>query len=126
MPDSPQAILPVFTTLDQNIRSLIRAQNLDVRPPNLLTASGAETAFPDSDAIAFRVLQNCGTNAVYVCIGDTASANNFHYILAACSAQDDGLGSVMDCSKYKGAVSIYSSAAHRVATFAAYGPSKVA
>ena len=126
MQDSPQAILPTFTTFDQNIRGMVRAQNLDVRPPNILTAAGAEQAFANDNDVALRVLQNCGTVPVYVCIGDTASAVNFHYILAACSATDDGLGSVMDCSKYKGAVSIYSSAAHRVATFIAYGNQKTA
>ena len=83
MPDSPQAILPVFTTLDQNVRSMIRAQNLDVRPANLLTGTGLEIAFPNDHAVALRVLQNCGTNAVYVAIGDTdASAGYFHFILA--------------------------------------------
>lgn len=121
---SPQAQLPVFRTWDENIRSLVMAQKLDILPPELFTGSGAETIFQDENGVALRFLQNCGTNAIYVAIGSAASSTNFHFILAGGSAADDGLGSIVDVSKYKGSVSIYSAAAHRVAKFQANAPEK--
>lgn len=121
---SPQAILPVFRTWDELMKNQLVAQHLDVLPPNIKTGTGAEDAFPVEEGVAMRFMQNCGLEPVKVCIGDTATADVFHFILAGCSAVDDGLGSIVDVSKYKGKVSIYSAAAHRVATFRAYAPER--
>lgn len=122
--ESPQAILPTFRTYDEHIKALVVAQILTILPPQLFTATGAETIFPSESNTALRFLQNCGTNVVYVAIGSVASTTNFHFIVAGGSAADDGLGSLIDVSKYKGAVSVYSVAAHRIATFLAYAPER--
>lgn len=110
--------------MDEHIKALVVAQKLDVIPPQLFTATGAETVFEDENGVAMRFLQNCGTNAVYVAINSVASPANFHFIIAGGSVADDGLGSIVDVSKYKGSVSIYSAAAHRVASFLAYAPER--
>ena len=127
MPDaipSPQAQLPIFRTWDELLRADHIAQQLSVLSAQLKTGT-SEEVFPAEDTVAMRFLQNCGTNAVKVAIGDTAASTDyFHFIIAGGNAEDDGLGSIVDVSKYKGAVTVYSAAAHRIATFRAYAPEK--
>jgi len=59
------------------------------------TAGGVSLeCFPRGNKDCHRSIQNCGTNAVKVLIGDgaDASASQFHKVLSACSTQDDGTG----------------------------------
>lgn len=63
-----------------------------------LTAGGAALeCFPKANKDFVRIIQNCGTNAVKLLYADSghASASQFHQILRAGSAQDDGNGGVV-------------------------------
>lgn len=120
---SPQGQIPTFRTMDELIKAQVVNQALSILPAQLYTGT-SEEIFPAESNVAIRVISNCGTNAVKVCIGDVATANLFHFIIAGGSADDDGLGSVVDVSRYTGKVTVYSAAAHRLATFRAYAPEK--
>jgi len=127
---SPQAILPEFRDLAALIRDQVIAQKLVIDAPRLVIAAGE--AFDDQEGVCLRVLQNCGTTACYYLVYDdkdpvtpptNPSAGNFHGILAGGSAQDDGLGSILDCSRFKGRILVAPvSGGVRLATFQARGP----
>jgi hypothetical protein len=53
-----------------------------------------------------RTIQNVGTVPVLYCLGTTASATNYHGVLAPGSVARDGLGSVLDVSTWRGSVSV--------------------
>lgn len=94
---------------------------LTVEPPRIVAADGL--AFDDRPGI--RKLQNCAAAALYVKIGEEAiaGADDFHFILAACTDVDDGIGSQLDLSRFRGQVWIKAaSGVPRVAAFAAYTP----
>jgi hypothetical protein len=65
----------------------------------------ASTVRADGRVIA-RVIQNTGTVPVLYAIGSVASTTSYHGILAGGNAIRDGLGSVVDLSKYSGQVSL--------------------
>jgi len=61
----------------------------------IATAGGKDLeCFPQAPKDYVRIIQNCGTNAVKLLYSNSgqASAAQFHQILTACSAQDDGTG----------------------------------
>jgi len=59
--------------------------------------------------MAFRVIQNCGTVPVKFLVDNVnnATALNFHGVLAACTAIDDGTGSVQSFGITGDRVSIF-------------------
>lgn len=59
--------------------------------PSVLSGS---TALAANEFRQGWMIQNLGTNPLYVCMGSTASTSVFHFILKACTAQDDGTGGV--------------------------------
>lgn len=64
-----------------------------------VTAGGYEN-------VRLRLIQNIGTVPVLYCLGGTASASNYHGVLAPGIAARDGLGSVLDLTSWKGSVSV--------------------
>lgn len=99
----PQASIPERKTPASFIRDSVLAGRYQTNG-GLWTQNGE--IFPDEDNVAFRQIQNCGTVPVKVMVNDAASAALFCGVLAACAAQDDGTGGVMDCSKFRGSISI--------------------
>lgn len=94
--DTPEAGIPGFNPL----------QKSNVHDPQVLSANAAtaltlydRSLEPDIDKI---VVQNCGISAVKLAINQTPTDVLFHNILAGCSAQDDGLGSVQTYSREDG------------------------
>lgn len=132
--NSPQAILPEYRSVDALIRDQVIAQKLIIDPPKLIEAAGE--AFDDAEGVCIRVLQNCGTTACYYKVVDdkdfsaaapatnpSAAAKDWHGIIAGGSAQDDGLGSIVDFSRFKGRILVAAvSGGVRLATFQARGP----
>jgi len=52
-------------------------------------------------------VQNLSTNPLFVCLGLNGDATtNYHYVLAACSAQDAGDGGTISFDNYLGPVSV--------------------
>lgn len=64
----------------------------------------ASTGGPES--VRLRLLQNVGLVPVLYCLGGTASAANYHGVLAPGLAVRDGLGSVVNLTAWRGSVSI--------------------
>ena len=94
--ESPQAKVP---SGQRSNHDLLLAQvstqpNVRVQPPLIVEADGE--VFPKRRHVAFRLIQNCGLTAVKFLVDDVndCTEENFHGILAAGSAVDDGLGSV--------------------------------
>jgi len=112
--------MPPFTTVSiqssvpngrrsalQLLEAAVQSQpELVVLPPLLLTANGQ--ALEARTGSAFRILQNCGTVPVKFLVDpeNSPTADTFHGILAACSAVDDGLGSIVNFSQIPRRVSI--------------------
>lgn len=104
---SPQAKLPTRATERQLLQRITQPLvSTGVLGPIISSADGE--ILPAQKATVFRVLQNCGTIAVkYLVDNDNLCTDaNFHGVLAACSVQDDGLGSIIDFSKVTDRISI--------------------
>jgi len=122
---SPQAKVPTRATERQLLQRITQPLvSTGVLGPNIISADGE--ALPAQKATVFRVIQNCGTVAVkYLVDNDNLCTEaNFHGILAACSAQDDGLGSIVDFSKVTDRITIkgVGSTSPRVCTFVGVTP----
>lgn len=98
----------------------VNARYIVINPPALVTADGQLFAAETRTSIKFA--QNCGTTAVKYKIGSAMiGADDFHGILAGGSAEDDGLGSVIDFSKIQDAIYIEAvTGTPRVATVIGY------
>jgi len=101
--------------------------DLIVLPPHIIAGVGgtALIALERCTGAAFRVIQNLGTAAVYWLVGNSETADNitnFHGVLAAGNAVDDGLGSVQTFTAVRERVTIFSTGTIRVATFEARMP----
>lgn len=71
--------------------------------------SGAGTALALNINRAGFMIQNLGTNPLYVCYGATASTSQFHQILKASAVQDDGSGgfvAMMEGVVFTGLISV--------------------
>ena len=95
--ESPQA---VGLRTKRSERSLLEGfitsqKGTVVLPPNIVIANGV--CVTKRQGVAFRQIQNCGTTVVKYLIDNAnlCTALNFHGILAAGSAVDDGLGSIL-------------------------------
>lgn len=94
---SPQAAVPDRRDTFRLAQDQIMTQKgVVVFPPALITANG--TALQKRNKMAFRVIQNCGILPVKFLVsnteGEVPTADMFHGILAACTALDDGTGSL--------------------------------
>ena len=94
---SPQAAVPDRRDSFSLLQGQVMTQSgVVVFPPSLITANG--TALQKRNKMAFRVIQNCGTVPVKFLVsnteGEVPTADMFHGILAACTAIDDGTGSL--------------------------------
>lgn len=123
--ESPQSIVPVTRTTDQYIRAQVLAQKLVVAPARIVTvASTANTPILEAkNGVAKRSLHNVGTTVVVWKVGGVPTVDDYHGVLAAGSAANDGLGSLQDLSDFKGDIYIISlTGAPRVCVFEATGP----
>lgn len=68
----------------------IIAQKSVANTPSILTAAG--TALAANSARGGFMIQNLGTNPLFVLLGSGASTTVFHAILKGGSVSDDGLG----------------------------------
>lgn len=119
-----QAVLPAREqTQHQLLKDIIQAPDVFIEPPNIITADGV--ALIDRPRIVVRMLQNIGTSAVYVGIDPSNNPNvdAYHFVLAAGTAANDGLGGQVDLSRIKGTVRVTDasgSGTPRVATLQAW------
>lgn len=82
----------------------IRTQNATVTP-----LASATTALASNPARVAFMLQNLGTNALFVKYGAGASASDFSVVLKASTGQDDGTGGIItsaDTAVFTGIISI--------------------
>lgn len=119
--ETQEANVPVRRTDFQLLRDLIVAQELFILPPALIEANGL--AMDAKRFYAIRIMQNCGTVAVYWKFGSAPSVNSFHGIMKAGAAVDDGNGGVVDLSRARGEVYILAATGNpRIAVLQALAP----
>ena len=94
----------IFAPGGNSVRlSLNQASSVNV--PAIQTSAGNALA-ANGDRKAWSI-QNLGTNPLFVRLGDSASNTLFHYVLKACSAQDDGSGGfISGDGTYRGVISV--------------------
>lgn len=68
---------------------IVCQQTTNVNTP---TIQSSATALASNTARVGWTIQNLGTNALFVCMGGTASTSVFHNVLKASTGQDDGSG----------------------------------
>lgn len=115
--ESPQSIVVDKRSWGQRVAHGALAQKLIVMPPKIKTTNGE--VFAAKDGVARRWLHNLGTTPVKYLIDDgktlagenepNCTAEIFHDVLAGGSATDDGFGSMVDLSGFKGRVTIFES-----------------
>jgi len=81
----------------------VRTQNATVTP----IASAATALAANSKRVGF-ILQNLGTNPLFVKYGSAGSSSDFSVVLKGSSVQDDGTGGVItaDSTLYTGIITI--------------------
>ncbi len=82
----------------------VRTQNATVIP-----VASATTALASNPARVGFMLQNLGTNALFVKYGTAASTSDFSVVLKASTGQDDGTGGILtlaDTAVYTGIITI--------------------
>jgi hypothetical protein len=119
MANSPQAGLPNKRSDRQLLEALSTPLvSTGILPVNLIVVAGE--ALPKQNGTAFRVLQNCGTVPVKFLIDNenNCTRDNFHGILSAGVAQDDGMGGIINFDKVGDRITVFvDSGSVRVATF---------
>jgi hypothetical protein len=93
---------------NQQVSSVVSVRVLS---PKLLNVTSATTTVPAitntlTSVTTTRTIQNCGTNAILFCLGGAVATTNYHGVIAGGNAVRDGLGSVLDISRWPGAVSL--------------------
>lgn len=73
-----------------DIQSVIGASSLSNTP----SIASAATALAANKARGAWMIQNLGTNALFVLLGTGASTSVFHLVLKAAAGNDDGSGGV--------------------------------
>ena len=101
------------------LEQLVDSMDLLVEPPNIVVAAGI--ALTDYNDCVIRHMQNVGTNALLIRIGAAPTIDNYHFVLAAGTAANDGLGGCVDLSRVRGNIYVAGAdgAAPRVSTFQA-------
>ena len=81
----------------------VRTQNATVTP-----VASATTALASNAARVGFIIQNLGTNPLFVKYGTAASTSDFTVVLKASTVQDDGTGGVIsaDATLYTGIITI--------------------
>lgn len=79
-------------------RGIIATKN-SANTPAIVSAA---TAIADNTARGGWMIQNLGTNALFVKLGTGATTSVFHVVLKAGSGNDDGLGGII--SQFEGVV----------------------
>lgn len=83
-----------------------------VSAPSVVTVTGtAQYVFTTNPSVTdgrvlSRTIQNTGTAPVLYAIGTVVSSTNYHGVLAGGLADRDGLGSLLDLSRFPGRVSV--------------------
>lgn len=82
----------------------------------IVTSAG--TALAENDNRRTVIIQNLGTNALYVKFGDGATTADFDLILKAGTANDDGLGGTVsfDVLSYTGIITVAGTSPRYTAT----------
>lgn len=68
---------------------IVCQQTINVNTPSIMSSA---TALASNQARVGWTIQNLGTNALFVCMGGTASTTVFHTVLKAGTGNDDGSG----------------------------------
>ncbi len=106
----PQAILPEYRTLGDELRDLNRAKPSNIDSPRIFVLTGGSdivfdarqnSALGDSKLVSKLILHNLGVNPMYYAINSACGTGigTFHDILAGGTALKDGLGSQVDLGK---------------------------
>lgn len=120
MPGGASSVPNRERTPTKLLEQLVDSMDLLVEGPHIVTAAGL--ALMDNKFCVVRMLQNVGTNAVLVAIGVANPAiDGYHFVLAAGTAANDGLGGSVDLSRVRGNVYVAGADGNppRVATFQA-------
>jgi hypothetical protein len=88
----------------QEILAAINIKASSANTPAIVTAAG--TAIAANPARKGWRIQNLGTNPLFVRLGASASSTVFHVLLKGGSANDDGLGGIVEDDIYSGIVSV--------------------
>jgi hypothetical protein len=82
----------------------VRSNTTRACTSTIVTTAG--TVLDRNDARADGLIQNLGTNPLFVKLGASASASDFTTVLPGGSAADDGFGGSFPLGNYVGIVSI--------------------
>lgn len=122
--DTPQAAVPERrSSTSLRLAQVATQPGVKILGPRIVSANGQ--ALEKRAFGAFRQLQNCGTLPVKYLVSNTGdcAADTFHGILAACTAVDDGLGSVVQFGITGDRVTIFGVGGNpRVAVFEGIAP----
>lgn len=86
---------------------VVNQPTINANTPSVIATAGIAIA-SNTARVAWNI-QNLGTNALFVCLGPTASTSTFHVVLKAGAGQDDGSGGSIGQEVgviYTGAVSV--------------------
>jgi hypothetical protein len=92
----------------------VRTQNATVTP-----IASATTALASNKARVGFMIQNLGTNPLFVKYGSAASSSDFSVVLKGSTVQDDGTGGVLssaDTAVYTGIITIAGTSPRYAAT----------
>lgn len=80
--------------------------------------SASATALSENENRRCILIQNLGTNPLFVKFGASASTSDFNVVLQAGTANDDGLGGVLsyDVLSYTGVITVAGTSPRYVAT----------
>lgn len=70
--------------------TIVNQLTKNANTPSIVATAG--TCLVANEARVAWGIQNLGTNALFVCLGPTASTGTFHFVLKAGTGQDDGSG----------------------------------
>ena len=131
MPISLQALLPSFRSLADRLIDQSKTTTLcdNIDAPLLITSNdgAVQTVIDTNDPtkpyykkIVNVEFVNCGISAVKFAINTNASSEVFHGIVVGSVVQDDGSGGNVRLLGFRGKLTVFSSAAYRLATFVSY------
>lgn len=104
----------LFRGLQEKLVEIIKILNKRSENP-VKSNRGIIALVDDKDVMLFRrndnrrrlVIQNVGTNPCYIKLGGGCANDDYHFILAADTADEQGNGGSIDLSNWSGGVSAY-------------------